>query len=375
MDRREEFRYWAQQHGLDPTYAMGVASRESSFNPNLGGTGSIRGGYQMTRALRRQYGIPESYTDRATGRTVNPTIDQQTKGFAAYTTDLRKDMSSRLGREPTNAEIYLGHHFGPWRAAGMVSGRIPANTPVENVFSPLEMRGNPHFARAGTTGNLASSIMSDMHRRMGQYGAPRPPADIPEAAMAGIPGNAQPAQATTPHSDFTEFGGPTPAGTPQPAPQWPAVPGNQLDPAWSKPQGSPQDVVGDLVKSAMPTPAAPAEKVPLPRPKPPGWKLSDAGDGGNDFSEFGGQEAGHNDFTEFGAPQKTSALEPNLGNPADDQRRGARKDEMDIKRDRNEQPPLQIPDLPFAPTKPQGPTQIGGLSPDIFGVGPDAMVA
>jgi hypothetical protein len=48
---------------------------------------------------------------------------------------------------------------------------------------------------------------------------------------------------------------------------------------------------------------------------------------------------------------------------------------MDIKRDRNERSPLQIPDLPFAPTKPQGPTQLGALSPDIFGVGPDAMVA
>lgn len=371
---QQQWQYYIQQSGMDPSYAMAVLSRESGFNPNMGGTGTIGGGYQMTRRLRREYGIPEPTID-ARGRQQHPPMEAQTRGFAAYTKDLTADMRARLKRDPTGAELYLGHHFGPYRAAGMITGQIPADTPVENVFSPREMRGNPHFARAGTTGNLASSILTDMHRRMGQFGAPRPPADIPEAAMAGIPGNAQPTQATAPHSDFSEFGGPTPSGTPQPAPQWPAVPGTQLDPAWSKPEGSPQDVVGDLVKSALPTQATPAEKVPTPRPRPPAWKLSDASEGTHDFSEFGGQDVGHNDFSEFGAPQKTSALEPNLGNPADDATRGVRKDEMDIKRDRNERSPLQMPDLPFAPTKPQGPTQFGALSPDIFGVGPDAMVA
>lgn len=38
-----------------------------------------------------------------------------------------------------------------------------------------------------------------------------------------------------------------------------------------------------------------------------------------------------------------------------------RRQQMDIKRDRNERPPLQLPEQPFPPTRPQGPTQVGSL--------------
>lgn len=349
-DVRQQIADQAQAYGLDPSYALAVAERESSLNPNAGGTGTIRGAYQMTRAIRKQYGVPER----------NATLDQQTRGFADYTRDLSANMKQRLGRDPTNAELYLGHHFGPYRAAKMASGAYPANTPVTDVFSALEMQGNPHFARAGTTGNLASSIMTDMHRRMGKYGAPRPPGVIPggpqpmptdfEAFAGGPPGRGDPDNAfasangpelaSAPKTDFSEFGSrlpakatptmqatppaPTPAGVPQPAPQWPeATDKSQLDPAWGG--GTKTDKPDDFSSFGS--------AVPLPRPRP---------------------------------KQKTAALEPDLGNEADDQRRAARKDEMDIKRDRNDGAPLQLPEPPPIPPSMPVPTQIG-LNPEIFG--------
>lgn len=371
-----QFYYWAQQHGLDPAYAMATAERESSFNPNAGGKGTIRGGYQMTRALRQQYGVPEQ----------NASLEQQTKGFASYTKDLAADMKRRIGRDPTNAELYLGHHFGPYRASSMVNGRISPNTPVDQVFTPREMRDNPHFARAGTTGALSSSIQGDMHRRMGKYGAPRPPGDVPEASMASVP-----PQGGAPQDffDFGEFNGQRipgnelpgsspkggmmtdattgaglpaeapltpPAGAPAPQPSpaqqvqnrfptpaetaaW-AKPGEtSLDKSWTEPAAPRKDPIGDLIRSM--------DQKPL------------------------GQRNSSLDFSDFGQPQ-TAALETKP-NDVQDTTRAIRRDEMDIKRDRNEAPfdPNTLPSMPIPPAP--GPTQIG-LNPELFGA-PDAMVA
>lgn len=186
MDPRQEIITWARAHGVDPVWALAVAERESSFNPNAGGAGSIRGLYQMTGKLRQQYGIPE-----------NGDIGAQTKGFAAYTNDLRKNMTAMMGREPTQADLYMGHHFGPYRAARMATGRYDPNTPVDQVFTARELQTNPHIVRAGTTGALSRSITTDMERRFAKHGGavpPRPPADVPnpDGGSGGI--------------DFSEYG-------------------------------------------------------------------------------------------------------------------------------------------------------------------------
>jgi hypothetical protein len=147
----------AQEEGIDPATALAWASRESSFNPTARASKSIYGLFQMSGALRRQYGI---------GDTADPY--EQTKGFARYYRGLKKEMASTLGRDPTDTEAYLGHHFGGVRGARTL-GMNP-NTPVSAVFTPYERSLNPHFDRAGTIGRLTGSINTDIDRRYAKFG-------------------------------------------------------------------------------------------------------------------------------------------------------------------------------------------------------------
>lgn len=242
----------ARSHGLDPTYALAVAERESDFDPNAKASKTIRGIFQMTGQLRDKYGQGDS-TDPAT----------QTRAFAAYSKDLKADMGRRLGREPSNNELYLAHHFGPSRAARMSSGQIAGNTPVDQVFTPTEMAVNPHFARAGTTGALTSGINADMDKRSARFGKlvgdqpPRPPADIPAAAGAApLPGVAAGSAAPPPSAAL-------PGVAPAPAANAPATA--------PPPQGLPGVAPGaapDPIQSP-PTPTQPPVPATTPQPAPP----------------------------------------------------------------------------------------------------------
>lgn len=174
----------AREEGIDPAYALAVAERESSFNPNAGGVGTIRGLYQFTGANHRKYGVAD-----------NANVEDQTRAFARFSRDLRQEMTQTLGRVPTDAELYSGHHMGGARAARILSGQH-ADLAPSDIFSPREMAGNPHFGRARTAGDLTKSITADIDRRMAKHGG---------AAVAQAPGSV----------DFAAFGA---ADGAQPAP-------------------------------------------------------------------------------------------------------------------------------------------------------------
>lgn len=164
----------AAETGIDPAYMMAVAERESSFNPNAHASKTIYGMYQMTGPIRRQYGMGDSQ---------DPYL--QSKAFGAYTNDLRKDMGKRLGREPSYAETYTGHHFGPGRASSMLKDP-DGQTSVSDAFTPYELSLNPHIVRAGTTGALRDSTVGDMARRMAKYGG-RDSGSAPPSGGTGGP--------------------------------------------------------------------------------------------------------------------------------------------------------------------------------------------
>lgn len=147
----------AQEDGIDPAYALAVAERESSFNPRAHSSKTIHGIYQMRGDLRTKYGVGDS----------NEPYDQA-KGWMRSVPDLKRDMGGVLGRDATDQESYLGHHFGARRAARML--KMDPETPVATVFTPQEMEGNPHFARAGTVGRLNGSVMADIGKRMARFG-------------------------------------------------------------------------------------------------------------------------------------------------------------------------------------------------------------
>jgi hypothetical protein len=148
----------AREEGIDPTFALAVADRESSFNPNAHASKTIHGLFQMSGDLRGKYGI---------GNSTDPEV--QTRGWTAFMRDLKAKMGEHLGRAPTDRETYLGHFWGGPRAARVLSGQHANHAPAD-VFSPYELSINPELARGKNMGGLASNIMGDIDRRQAKFG-------------------------------------------------------------------------------------------------------------------------------------------------------------------------------------------------------------
>lgn len=222
----------AHENDIDPATALAIADRESSGDVNGRAHGSSAFGlFQLLKAERNTYG----------GNSTDPY--EQSTAWARYIKGTKAEMQRGLGRDPSGPELYLGHYFGGTRAARMVSGQIPGQTPVSSIFSPEELVANPNIGRAGTSGALSSSIMSDIARRRGKYAGAGAAPD-PDTSGAG--------------ADLAKWGVPVGAeAAASPAPQAPA---------------------GDPVKSAAavpftnpppsPVPAATAPMAPAPAPAP-----------------------------------------------------------------------------------------------------------
>ena len=188
MNIQDEIRRAAEEDGVDPATALAYAERESSFNPSAHNSKSIFGMYQMTGDLRRKYGMGDS-TDPYT----------QTKAFNRLLADNKGAMSSRLGRDVTDAEAYAGHHFGAGRAARMMT--MDPNTPVSEVFTGSERAQNPHFDKAGTVGALLGSVTGDIDKRRSTYGGGN---DLDFSQFADASNDQPSAQPL----DFSQFGTP-----------------------------------------------------------------------------------------------------------------------------------------------------------------------
>lgn len=189
----------ANENGLDPAAALAIAERESGFDPAAHSSKTIRGMFQMRGDLRRQYGVGDSFDPYA-----------QAKGWGTFFKDNKGEMSRVLGRDVTDEEGYLGHHFGATRAARML--KMDPATPVDQVFTPYERSINPHFDKAGTVGALNSSVLGDISRRKSKFGG----AELPDLASFGSPVEADNAPSNAPQSsaadlDFSSFGSPVDA--------------------------------------------------------------------------------------------------------------------------------------------------------------------
>ena len=185
----------AAEEGIDPATALAYAERESNFKPTARSSKTIKGMFQMLGSLRQQYGSGDSddpYT--------------QAKGWAPFFKRTKAEMSYKLGRPVSDEETYLGHHFGGGRAARML--KMDPQTPVDQVFTPNEMAVNPHFGRAGTVGNLNSTVLADMTSRRQKFGG-----QVPDLSGDGILVGADNGPATPPATaaaasapDFSSFG-------------------------------------------------------------------------------------------------------------------------------------------------------------------------
>ena len=186
MDPRTAITQAATEAGIDPAWALAVAERESNLNPKARATGSSAYGlFQMIGANRKTYG----------GSSADPL--EQSRAWANWMkTEVVPTMTQRLGRPPTPSEAYLGHYFGPTRAARMASGAIDPSTPVADAFSPAELKANPNLK--GTVGAVTGDITSDITARQQRFGSEQPdysaygtPTGDGGAATAGSTPNSQ----------------------------------------------------------------------------------------------------------------------------------------------------------------------------------------
>lgn len=207
MSIRDQITAYANQYGLDPAWALAVAERESSFNPAAHASKTIHGLFQMSGAVRDQYGVP-----------MTNDVGTQVRGFAQYSDGLYKDMASRLGRAPTPSELYLGHYWGPARAAGVVGGHYDGLT-AKDVFTPRELAENPNLKPDASVTDLAGGITNDMNRRYAKFGGQGgavASGDLTEFGAGDDDTKSEPAPAanklalnsptSTNSADFTSFG-------------------------------------------------------------------------------------------------------------------------------------------------------------------------
>lgn len=187
----------AQEEGVNPSFALAVAERESNGDPNAKASRSIYGLFQMSGELRSRYGA---------GNSSDPY--DQAKGWSRFINNTKDQLSQRIGREPTNNELYLAHFFGEGRAARLIGGQVPPSAGVADVFTPNERRLNPEFDHAGTVGALTSAINADMDARQTRYGGAtdgHQPAGL-DFARYGQPDEEMSGRVPGQPIDFSKFG-------------------------------------------------------------------------------------------------------------------------------------------------------------------------
>ena len=209
----------ARMTGADFKYLLATAQVESNLNPNArASTSSARGLFQFTEqtwlhtvkeqgaafgygpyanAISRQPAGDYAVTDqRMTNAVMNlrsdPTANATMAG--AFTKANAEKLAGRLGRSPTEGELYIAHFLGAAGASRMIElADSRPMTPAAAVF-PSAARANPtifHDARgnARTTGQVYRLLVGryDMARAAPSSPLPNPPlmaADAGEPAVS-----------------------------------------------------------------------------------------------------------------------------------------------------------------------------------------------
>lgn len=123
----------AQQGGISALYALSVTGIESGFNTkSKSKTSSASGLVQMTKSTREQLGLPD-----------NATPEQQIQAFTQLTNNNKLQLQSNLGREPSDQELYLAHHFGASGATNLLNAN--PDTKISDVVSKEVMAANSYL--------------------------------------------------------------------------------------------------------------------------------------------------------------------------------------------------------------------------------------
>ncbi|OLL54720.1 transglycosylase SLT domain-containing protein [Bartonella henselae] len=108
----------AQKYGLPESFLERVAMIESKGNPNARNSKSSAGGlYQFLDSTAKQYQLNNKFDPF-----------QATDAMARLTKDNTRYLATALGREPSQAELYLAHQQGPAGAVKLIKNpNVPAS--------------------------------------------------------------------------------------------------------------------------------------------------------------------------------------------------------------------------------------------------------
>lgn len=139
----------ARRQGVDPNVAVAIGWRESSLGTNTkAATSSAEGPFQLTRENRQRMGLSDTASD---GEKVAAGVR-----FVKETTDT---LRSQLGREPTPAEIYIGHFQGAGAATAII--RANPDAKLKDVLDTVKpgwgdtvINANPFLKQYETVGEF-----------------------------------------------------------------------------------------------------------------------------------------------------------------------------------------------------------------------------
>ncbi len=145
MDIRSLIRKKALEAGIDPTHALTMASIESSFNPQAANKYGYKGLYQFGPGEWKTYGGGKDVFDP----------EANFDAFVGYHNEIRDQLKSSLGRDPTPQELYLGWQQGAAGASKLLNN---ADAPARTLVAP-----NAILANGGTV-DMTGGQFADIWR-------------------------------------------------------------------------------------------------------------------------------------------------------------------------------------------------------------------
>lgn len=170
----------AARHGVSPAYMLRTAEIESSGDPNANRDNgrAAKGLYQFIPSTAQAYGLSDPFDPAASADAAARLARDNQVGFRA-----------KMGRDPSDAELYLTHQQGLGGATALLSN---PNAPASSAV------GNAAVVQNAGASDMTGGDFADMwSRRFGGGGASTsPPGSVaPYAVATGTAPNTPPGAA------------------------------------------------------------------------------------------------------------------------------------------------------------------------------------
>ena len=190
--------------GVDFSFLLGAAKRESGFNPGARAQGSsaaglfqfvdqtwlstlkkhgAKYGYARYAELIQQGSDGRLHVDGAEARRAVMDLRLDPHAASLMAGELASDHASylrgRVGREPTGGELYAAHFLGPQGSAKLIeAARATPHASAASLFPDAAASNHPVFYREGRAVSV-SELYTDLTSTAGSAGATAPTAPAP----------------------------------------------------------------------------------------------------------------------------------------------------------------------------------------------------